>query len=285
MLMSQVTPHFDAGATPNTFDGATTAILTLHANATMARYVSISHSLSAYTTNESTQMMARLNQDNKFRFFPHLWGASSGPATNSSVKGMPVTLIPVEFKLKPGGTLRWDVTSTGGTQTGTFGTCIGIGYEAKGGASPDVLARFPNLVPVKDGLWEYDAVATATRQVLDGAGGAGNAGKLDVPEGMKELVGLFLSVTIDGAVTAAENVNGWADIESNLEIGFQEYPLPAIIPGAGTEVEGSVPSPGIFYPMSIPIPTGTAAWFKVYANIQTAVTTMTAQVVAWLGFR
>lgn len=285
MLMCQCTPHFDAGATPNTFDGAATAILTLHANAMQARYVSISHSLSAYTTNESTQMVARLNQDNKFRFFPNLWGASSGPATNHAVYGQPPTLIPVDFKLKPGGTIKWDVTSTGGTQTGTHGACIGIAYEAKGGASPDVLAKFPNIVPVKDGLFEYDAVATATKQVLDGHGGAGNAGKMDAPEGARELVALFLGVQIDGAVTAAENVNGWVDIESNIDLGYQQYPIPSILPGGGTEVEGGAPHPGIFYPMSITIPQGTACWFKVWANIQTAVTTMTAQITAWLGFR
>jgi hypothetical protein len=285
MLMSQVAPHFDGGATPNTFDGSATAIVTLHAKAKRARYVSLSHSLSAYTTNESTQMVARLNQDNRFRYYPAQWGASSGPATNNALKGMPVTLIPVDFDLKPGGTLKWDVTSTGGTQTGTFGCALGIAYEANGAASPDVMARFPNLVPVKDGLWEYDAVAAATRQVLDGAGGAGLAGKIDVPDKIRELVALFVSVTVDGAVTAAENVNGYVDLESNLDIGYQQYPLPSVMPGAGTEVEGSVFTPGVFYPMSIPIPTGTAIWFKIYANLQTAVTTMTAQVTAWLGFR
>lgn len=285
MLMSQVTPHFDAGATPNTFDGAATAILTLHANAMKARYVSLSHSLSAVTTNESTQMVARLNQDNKFRYFPHVWGASSPPATNSAVKGMPVTLIPVDIDLKPGGTLKWDITSTGGTQTGTHGACIGIGYEAKGGASPDILAKFPNIVPVKEGLYEYDAVAAATAQVLDGHGGSSNAGKIDVPDKMRELCALFVNTQIDGAVTAAENVNGWVHLESNIDIGYQQYPIPGLLPGAGTEVEGGVPSPGVIYPMSIPIPAGTASWFKIYANIQTAVTTMTAQVTAWLGFR
>jgi hypothetical protein len=283
--MCQTTPHFDAGATPNTFDGSATAIVTLHANAMHARYIALSHSLSAYTTNESTQMIARLNQDNKTRPFPHLWGASSGPATNSSVKGMPPNIIPVDFKLKPGGTLKWDVTSTGGTQTGTHGTCIGIAYEAKGGASPDVLAKFPNMVPIKDATWEYDAIATATEQVLDAHQGAGIAGKMDVPDGMRELVALFIGVQIDGAVTAAENVNGWLELKSNIDVGYQQYPLPAILPGAGTEVEGGVPSPGIIYPMSVPIPSGTATWFKAYANIQTAVTTMTAQVTAWLGFR
>jgi len=281
MLMSQVSPAFKAGATPATFDGASK--LTLHAEAIRARLIQISHSLSAYTTDEGGSGIFKITHGGKERFFPANWGFHSGPATNSAVYGMPPTLIPCNFKLSGGGLVQVDVTSTGGTQTGTLDGHVGIQYEAKGGASADVLAKSPLLVAVADGRFEYDAVAATTRQVLDGINTT-TAGRIDAPEGARELVGLWLGVFKDGAVTAAQQVDGYIDIQANFDIGYQEYVLPSILPGLGTEVEGGAPSPGAFYPMSIPLPAGRASFFQIYANLHEAVTA-SVQVVAWLGFR
>ena len=62
------------------------------------------------------------------------------------------------------------------------------------------------------------------------------------------------------------------DLWSDYEIGEQEYPIPPMLPGAGTEVEGGAPSVSSYIPMHIgPLPS-TSIRVKAYANLHEAVT-------------
>jgi hypothetical protein len=95
---------------------------------------------------------------------------------------------------------------------------------------------------------------------------------MNIPAQAKEIVGMLVMTAKDGAVTAAEQVDGYIDLWSDVETGEQEYPIPPILPGAGTEVEGGAPSTARYFPMHIgPLPS-TAVRVKAYCNLHEAVT-------------
>lgn len=229
MLEAQVTTPFKAGATPLTFDGA--ARIVLGSKASMLRALILSNSLSAYTTDEGAQMLVEMSGDFKTKQFSADYGFHSGPATNHAAYGQPPTIIPIKQKVAGGDAIDFNISGSGATQTGTFDACIGVLYDGIGGApSQDVLAKMPILVAANSGVFNYDAVAATTRQVLDAINSA-QGGAMTIPAGAKEIIGVKVGVFKDGAVTAAQNVDGYIDLWSSHEIGNQEYPMPSIMPG------------------------------------------------------
>lgn len=254
-----------AGATPGTFDGDID--ISVSGDAVKALWLALAHTLSAWTTDEGGGMVLRA----KSKSFPEVefvdrsvW--HSGPATNSSTKGMEPTLIPVDLKLSGGGTVTINLTSFGITQTGTINATIGVLYQSRGAVPPDILSGLP--VHAVDGGALWDLVSGTARQLLD----AVKSGVLEFPSGLKEICGMTVLCAKDAAVTAAKPAYGNVEVKSTTHsIGEQFYPFPAMLPGIGTEVEGGVPSRGIYYPMHIPL-MGKASKFQIYANMAEAVT-------------
>lgn len=155
----------------------------------------------------------------------------AGPASNSAVYGYPATLIPLAIPCSGSEVFTVDVSSYGATQTGTLDCAISLLYRDHQSIPADVRHKMGSTVPVKGGVFEYDAVAATTRQVLDGYRGASVAGVMDIPPQAKEIVGMLTTTAKDGAVTAAENVDGYLDLWSDVEIGEQEYPIQPLLPG------------------------------------------------------
>lgn len=254
-----------AGATPTTFDGALG--VSVSGEAQKALWLAIAYTLSAWTTDEGGALALRA----KSKSFPELEfldksAYHSGPATNSSTKGMEPSLIPVELPLNPGGTVTFNISSTGLVQTGTLNATLGVLYQSQGAIPPDILSGIP--VHAKDGGVLWDTVSATARQLLD----AIDSGVIELPTGLKEICGMTVVVAKDAAVTAAKPVYGNVEVKSTThKIGEQFYPIPAMLPGIGTEVEGGIPSRGIYYPMHIPLGLK-ASKFQIYANMAEAVT-------------
>ena len=250
-----------AGATPLTFDGA----LRISPARAAKRLVWIAsvYTFSAWTAEEGGGMLYKV-KSSKFteQLFKHKTMFHSGPATNSSTKGMPVELEAVDFPMG-GETIDFNIAPTGATQTGTLNATFGILYEAKGGIPPDILSGV--RVRAKGSIAEYDVVAGAARQVLDALAGSDGIGNMEIPTGFKEICGMKLGVAKDDAVTAAKPSYGFVDLKGDIQLGEQEYPFPSMIPGIGTEVEGGVPSESIYYPMHIPLG-GEGANIQAFAN-------------------
>ena len=65
-------------------------------------------------------------------------------------------------------------------------------------------------------------------------------------------------------------MDGFIDLVG-ASLGKQEYPMPAFLPGIGTEVDVPAPATAMYYPMHLPTPKSQAYTIQAYANLDTAV--------------
>ena len=199
--MTQMSSHMTiaGGATPNVFDGETTA--TLHPDSTQIVGYILGYSMSAVTADEGGSVVFEIAGDNfKESKIVHPTSFNSGPATNHSIQAVPSVFIPWDQKVSGGEVITGKITQTGGTQTGTLNGHVGIVYRDHQGIPADILARMPDIVASRRGVFEYDLVTDAVRAVLDGHKGAGVEGRMTIPAESKEVSGMLITMAKDGAV-------------------------------------------------------------------------------------
>lgn len=207
----------------------------------------------------------------KESYLVHPSSFNSGPATNASIQAVPSVFIPWDQKVSGAEVVTAAISCTGGTQTGAINGHVGIVYRDNGSVPPDILARMPNLVAAKRAVFEYDLVTDAVRAVLDGHKGAALEGKMTIPAEAKEVCGMLITMAKDGAVTAAENMDGYIDLVGSTSLGMQQYPMPSFLPGLGTEVDVPAIATCQYYPMHLPTTKAQAYTVQAYANLDTAV--------------
>lgn len=231
----------------------------------------LGYSEAAVTTDEGASVVFEISGGNfKESYIVHPTSFSSSPATNNDIKHIPSVFMPWDQPVSGGELITAAISNTGGTQTGAFEGHVGVVYRDHGSIPPDILARMPGLVAPKRGVFEYDLVTDAVRAVLDAHGGAALEGKMTIPAEAKEVCGMLITMAKDGAVTAAENMDGYIDLVG-ASLGQQEYPMPSWLPGIGTEVSGVAPGTAMYYPMHLPTTKHLAYTIQAYANLDTAV--------------
>jgi hypothetical protein len=167
---------------------------------------------------------------------------SSGPASNSSIKGAEIDFIALDIDVAPSTTISIDITEAlGATQTGTHDVVIELLYS-DGELPIDVkmamvgAARCP---AVKGGTYLYNAAVTAAGET---ACTNNNTVTSNIPAEAREIVGIGMALEADTAVTADQEHTGNFKIDYGLvEQGSQKYAFPGLLPNDGTEVDGNVP--------------------------------------------
>ena len=211
----------------------------------------VSHSLSAWTTDEAVGLCVRLqsNNWNGSRYFMAGFTSNSGPTTNHSITTVLPSVIALDIKVNPDTTVIVDITSLlGATQTGTHDVTIQFLYS-DGNVPSDILAKIgENVVAAKGGTYGYTAaLATTTRTAL-----TGNGTTLNIPAEANEIIGVCALMALDSAVTQLEELGGQIEIDFSLpEQGKQIVALSGGSPGIGTEVEGGIPTRILYTPMYI----------------------------------
>jgi len=225
------------GATPQTFDGNGT--FRLNEKARVICGISINHSLSIYTADEGYALGVRLSENSAFTGKNPVFVMGNvgfpGPATNNSIKPMPVDKINLNIPVSPNSTVRADLsTLAGATQTGTHDCEITLYYSDSANLN-DFWAYFGQNIPCKGGVYAYTtALTTKSETAL-----TGNGSTLNIPAEATEIIGINTLQVPDGAVTPSEEIGGKVRLDLGLQNqGKQEYPSNGGIPNLGTEVEG-----------------------------------------------
>lgn len=263
-----------AGATPQDFDGA--GIFRFNSKARRVTGLSVSHSLSAPTTDEGLVMAAKLSNNvglgSKNPVFFMGFCLNSPPTTNGSVQTVPVDYMPLNIPISGNETMQIDITTVAGAiQTGTHDTRWTIHYD-ENDTPADILAAkagSKGVVPVRGGTYGYaTALATTNETELTGSGST-----LNIPAEAKEIVAITVLQIIDTAVTAEEEIGGHARLEfSGIDnAGKQEYPSNGGLPGLGTEVDVGAAVLINYLPMYLK-GTGQELQTSVFVNALSAIT-------------
>jgi hypothetical protein len=244
------------GATPHTYDGAVTVSLN-----SMARRIiglTLSHSISVRTTDEAVGMVVRLSSSewNGNRYFGMGFGGTMGPATNSSQQSVALDYMPFLQPVAANSDIVVDITTVlGATMTGTNDITLIIHYDS-GDTPVDVLqaAAAKSGLPynIRGGNYVYTAAQTGTAETaLTG----NNTEVANIPAEAKEIVGSRQLSATDGALTADEEITGYVRWDFGIpEQGDQRSPIPALVPGDGTEVDTGAVANWSHSPMYLRLP-------------------------------
>lgn len=246
----------------------TAVTLTLNSKARKIHAIINVGSDPTYTTAEGGASVIRLNstsiQGLANRDFLSGPVTTSGPATNSSGQGMIQDIIPLDLDVS--GNEDIDVSAYP-TTTLTTARLHEVGILYSDGSVPsDWLMKFPNPLPMK-GADEVNASQLTTTET--------GLTAITVPSWAKALVAVRPIVHKTGAITAAEEVQGFFRLTSTIaDFGVQEFPTNALGATLGTPVGTGMYHDRIppWIPIYIPT-TGKNESVTPAINLRTAVTT------------
>jgi len=180
----------------------------------------------------------------------------------------PQEIIPLDYPALGNEVINFDISVTGATQTGTLDTHIGLLY-CDTMPPQDWRNKFPNMVPMRGSVCNWDASATTAELILNVQGASSDN---RIPGWAREIIGIRPVCVKDGAVTAAEEMIAYIRLEgSGVTLGTSKWPTNALLPKLGTEVSSAAMSLCPIIPAHVPLP-GRDCVITAYGNMYAAVT-------------